>query len=982
MSAHDSSSGEHAQVPSGAISPNDADQPAGGGRAGARPAAPTVASKYLDVTLSNTKTILEMLKDAGEMAKDIPYIKAISGVVVQILKMREEVVTLREKWDGIMNDIEDIRKLLEDVQRDVNGANVDLSQDLKARLKSFESTLQDVSTALEESCVARSGMANRVLKTVRRRDLQEMVNKCADNISNALKYFNTALIAANLVTAKQNNILLNKNTSILEDNSLLLNQNSSTLNAVHKIISSESPAIKPISLKPTIPAKPHIFLGRDDEVREIVATILEKSPARIAIMGPGGIGKTSIALAVLHHPSVKAFFNGVCYFVPCEAIDSADALMMKIAEILGVTAGKSQVLDEDDIMSHLGSHKAALCLDNFETPWEKSTSGIEMILSKLASLPMMTILVTMRGLSYPLGISWTKPLLKPIVPVDVEAALQMFQELSDIRDEYSKKLVIAVDCIPLAIVLLASLARGDIDASMIWRDWEAEHTSMVKRETNEEHRLSNLDVSIKLSLESSRLKGSIEAERFLCFLSMMPAGISISAAEKLQTHLKLKKSFYSLCKIIGQCGLAYVDENKYVNLLSPIRLYIQEHLKLAAADLQNLKGFFLSFIDILHPTSMFRQAANIKFFLQHCLEKLEDKNNTLMLMLIFFSVMNFNCQPVGSELLSQCAPYIDYSCNSALEDLYNLMQTTSMITKLNMNIMKRSMSDASRPENSDNRKSARHWKTWALAHTNAHDAQNAADAANQASNLLVEQADMLGQGKLFQQLGALYLVTVQTEETKTILDKALSLSDQIDGFSLEDQGNCWMVLGLLYFSQHEMKKSHGAFKKSYDSYKEKNDVIGQLRALLQLVQVQKLLQNLEAAMNGLDMALKLCKSDQSVNSLAQAEVLSQMAEIYLEQQQTDKAKQRLEEALTCFIQATSFTGQAHIHIRLGSLYWQLAKFSAAIASLNEALNLLTAMTKAEYVAKICPVPIGDESGLQGLVTFRSSKLLWDIISEI
>ncbi|TFY72086.1 hypothetical protein EVG20_g936 [Dentipellis fragilis] len=630
MSAHDLSSVEHAQVASGAISPpNAADQPAGGGSTGARPASSKVAGRNKDAIYSNVKTIFELLKDAGEMAKDIPYIKAIAGVIAQILKMREEVVALDAKWGDVMTNIEAIHKLLEDVQRDVDGADVDLSQDLKARLKGFESMLMDVATALE-CCIARSGVVNRVRKTIHRHDLQNMVDKCAEDINNALKYFNTALISANLVTAKQNNMLLNKNTSILEGNSMILNQNTSTLNAVHEIISSESITSKPISLKPCIPAKPHIFLGRDDVVQGIVNTILEKSPARIAIMGPGGIGKTSIALAVLHHPSVKAFFDGVCYFVPCEAIGSADALMMKIAEILGITADKDRVLDENKVMAYLGSQKAALCLDNFETPWEISTSGVEMMLSKLASLSEITILVTMRGTSYPLGISWTKPPLGPIAPVDEEAALQIFEAISNIRDEYSKKLILAVDCIPLAVVLLASLAIDDNNASMVWRDWEAEHTSMVKRDTNEDHRLSSLDVSIKLSLESSRLKGNAEAQRLLTFLSMMPAGVSLHTIEKLETHLKLKKPLDSLCKVIARCGLMCSDEYGQLKLLSPIRLYIEKNQRLAAADIQSLKDYILSLIDIIHPTIMFEQAGNIKFVLQYCLENLGDKNDTLI----------------------------------------------------------------------------------------------------------------------------------------------------------------------------------------------------------------------------------------------------------------------------------------------------------------------------------------------------------------
>ncbi|KAJ6472980.1 hypothetical protein C8R45DRAFT_936021, partial [Mycena sanguinolenta] len=54
-----------------------------------------------------------------------------------------------------------------------------------------------------------------------------------------------------------------------------------------------------------LPAMPQIFHGRDSEVVKIVQ-MLDQRYARIAILGPGGIGKTNLARAALHHPLVAA----------------------------------------------------------------------------------------------------------------------------------------------------------------------------------------------------------------------------------------------------------------------------------------------------------------------------------------------------------------------------------------------------------------------------------------------------------------------------------------------------------------------------------------------------------------------------------------------------------------------------------------------------------------------------------------------------
>src|ERR1700712_2409700 len=57
-----------------------------------------------------------------------------------------------------------------------------------------------------------------------------------------------------------------------------------------------------------LPAKPKIFHGRKSELHDIVETLQKESP-RIAILGAGGMGKTSLAKAALHHPEVAAKYQ-------------------------------------------------------------------------------------------------------------------------------------------------------------------------------------------------------------------------------------------------------------------------------------------------------------------------------------------------------------------------------------------------------------------------------------------------------------------------------------------------------------------------------------------------------------------------------------------------------------------------------------------------------------------------------------------------
>ena len=50
--------------------------------------------------------------------------------------------------------------------------------------------------------------------------------------------------------------------------------------------------------------KPEIFHGRDDLVEGIVQSFLQEKTSRVRILGPGGMGKTSVSLAIVESPLI------------------------------------------------------------------------------------------------------------------------------------------------------------------------------------------------------------------------------------------------------------------------------------------------------------------------------------------------------------------------------------------------------------------------------------------------------------------------------------------------------------------------------------------------------------------------------------------------------------------------------------------------------------------------------------------------------
>jgi hypothetical protein len=195
--------------------------------------------------------------------------------------------------------------------------------------------------------------------------------------------------------------------------------------------------------------------------------------------------------------------------------------------------------------------------------------------------------VTIQGAERPAKVQWTRPFLKPLQPLDQEAARLTFADITDSGHNVEEvdQILSLTDNMPLAISLLAHLADTEGCTNVLAR-WDKERTSLISEGLDKR---SNLDLSISLSLLSPRIQLLPHSQRLLSLLSMLPDGLA--DADLIQSKLPLEEILK--CKTaLKSTALAYSDENKRLMVLMPIREYLHKHRPPADDLVQSLLKYF------------------------------------------------------------------------------------------------------------------------------------------------------------------------------------------------------------------------------------------------------------------------------------------------------------------------------------------------------------------------------------------------------
>ncbi len=279
------------------------------------------------------------------------------------------------------------------------------------------------------------------------------------------------------------------------------------------------------------------FLGREKELAELAELLANPTCRLISIVGPGGMGKTRLALAAAVEQAV-GFRDGVV-FVPLASVRSPDLVISAILVAVGITPqGPSD--PKDQLFAHLRERELLLIFDN----WEHLLGGTALLSELLQRAPRLALLVTSRERLNLQG-EWVLDLAGLEIPegrradeVEAYSAVQLFlqsarrvrsgRSFSDEEKASIVRICRLVEGMPLAIELAAAWART-LSCRQIAEEIEKSYGFLAGslRDLPERHR------SLRAVFEHSWNLLGEEERSVLSALSVFRGGFGREAAERV-----------------------------------------------------------------------------------------------------------------------------------------------------------------------------------------------------------------------------------------------------------------------------------------------------------------------------------------------------------------------------------------------------------------------------------------------------------------